>query len=275
LLSTIRGNRIGDIIVSGIEGIKGRELTIVPWDAGKAASLGGTNAAAVADNEKDAAPNGVSGDLVGESGWYRGHGDNPKTVQDERYDRMPSGEKGTGKGSSVHIYFSPDKSAMHGKPSWEADEVLLHEMVHALRKMQGKSNPIPTENTLQKYDNEEEFLAIVVTNVYMSVNNKTRLAADHQTLNVLDSSLSTSFGFLENRDNLRLMNIYKLLWQPTFWLLHTVPAIFNPFRELTLRLDTPFSAFRQAFDSGRRDSQSPSQTKPIYPLPLPGTRWPL
>jgi hypothetical protein len=125
------------------------------------------------------------------------------------------------------------------------DEVLLHEMVHALRQMQGKSNPIPTEDTLRKYDNEEEFLAIVVSSVYMSAHNKTQLRADHWGFKALDRALNTSAGFLTDAGNFKLMDIYKLVWQPSFWLLRTVPATFNPFRELTLRLnyltnDQPF-----------------------------------
>jgi hypothetical protein len=241
VLATIRRNPVGDIIASSIENIKNRNITIVPWDAGKAAVYGECNATAHADNIRDAAPEGASGLLVGDSGWYAGHDDNRMTLADERYDRMPYGLKGTGDGSDVHINFTPDTRGRGGCGGGFygslPDEVLLHEMVHALRHMQGKSNPIPTEDALRKYDNEEEFLAIVVSNVYMSAKNKTQLRADHWGFKALDSALTTSAGFLADPGNFKLMNIYKLVWQPTFWLLHTVPATFNPFRELTLRLN--------------------------------------
>ena len=41
-------------------------------------------------------------------------------------------------------------------------------LIDALRYMQGKSNAIPTEDSALGYDTEEEFLAIVAANVYMS-----------------------------------------------------------------------------------------------------------
>ena len=241
VLATIRKNPVGEIIAHSIENIDGRDLTIVPWDAGKAAVYGDCNAAAHPDNFRDAAPKGISGTLTGDSAWYAGHDDNPRTRDDERYDRMPYSVKGTGEGSDVHLYFTPDTRGRSGCGGGFygslPDEVLLHEMVHALRQMQGRSNPVPTEDALRNYDNEEEFLAIVVANVYMSANNKTQLRAGHNGFKPLDSALSTSAGFLTEPGNLRLMNIYKLVWQPTFWHLHTVPASFNPFRELTMRLN--------------------------------------
>ena len=62
---------------------------------------------------------------------------------------VPPGMVGTGKGSDVTIYFTPDtrqKSGCNtGTYGSQPDEVLFHEMVHALRYMQGKSNAIPTE----------------------------------------------------------------------------------------------------------------------------------
>ena len=218
------------------------DLTIVPYDVGKAAVYGTCNASAHADNPRDAAPEGISGNLAGESAWYAGKEDNPMTPDDTRYTRMPNGVKGTGDGSDVHLYFTPDTRGRRGCGGGFygslPDEVLLHEMVHALRHMQGKTNQIPTEGNLRGYDNEEEFLAIVVANVYMSANGKSQLRADHSGFKALDSSLSTSAGFLADPGNFKLMNIYKLVWQPTFWPLHTAAsATFNPFRELTLRLN--------------------------------------
>ena len=82
-------------------------------------------------------------------------------------------------------------------------------------------------------------LAIVVTNVYMSANNKLQLRADHFAYSPLKAPLDTSAGFLADPENWKMMNIYKLTWQPLFWLLSKqVPdAKFNPFRELTDRLE--------------------------------------
>jgi hypothetical protein len=239
VLAKVRSNLVGGIIASSIEGIEDRDLTIVPFDAGDRATKGACNASARRDSVVDALPKGLSGTGFGKSAAYAGHTED-SSGRDLRYDRIPNGVRGTGKGSDSHIHFSPE-TAGHSCPAGAgslADETLFHEMVHALRQMQGKSNPIPTESSLVRYDNEEEYLAIVVTNVYMSANNKTQLRADHYSYAALDPSLSTSSGFLANPDNWDLMNIYKLVWQPTFWLLATVAtARFNPFRELTLRLN--------------------------------------
>lgn len=235
LLTTIKKNPVGGIIVGSIEGLSS-SLTIVPYHGGKAAIYGDCNAATIPDSAEDSAPVGIRGDLPGESGWYKGDPDDPRTARDERDNRMPPGKKGTGAGSSVQIFFSPDKSGSCGGGRYGSlpDEVLFHEMVHALRMMQGKSNHIPTQDNLRRYDNEEEFLAIVVANVYMSANNKKELRADHWGHSQLKAPLDTSAGFLTDAGNLKLMNIYKLIWQPTFFFLgqHVLNLRFNPFRAM-------------------------------------------
>ena len=241
VIETIRKNEVGRVIVDGIEGTN-KDLRIVPFSRGDAAVHGECNAMAHPDSARDSAPKGISGP----TGWYAGDSDNPRTSpEDERYNpQRPWNLKGTGAGSDVHIYFSPasgsgTSACSSGVYGTLPDEFLLHEMVHALRDMQGKSNQIPTEGTARKYDNEEEFLAIVVTNVYMSANNKTQLRADHSGHRQLQPPLNTSSGFLKDAYNYKLMNIYNLIWKPQFWLLSIVPisAKFNPFRELTLQLN--------------------------------------
>jgi hypothetical protein len=103
---------------------------------------------------------------------------------------------------------------------------------------QGKFNPIPTDDNIRKYDSEEEFLAVVTTNVYMSANAKMEFRADHTGNKRLEPPLNTSEGFLvsgksaNQKGNLELMKIYNLVWQPTFSSLAVIPATFNPFRAL-------------------------------------------
>jgi hypothetical protein len=50
---------------------------------------------------------------------------------------------------------------------WRPDEILLHEMVHAARYLGGdfKKTPIPG---MPEYENEEEYFAILVTNIYIA-----------------------------------------------------------------------------------------------------------
>src|SRR5262249_15888945 len=118
-----------------------------------------------------------------------------------------------------------------------ADEVLFHEMIHALRSIQGVRNDVPTEDTVRDYDTEEEFLAIVATNVYISAKGGLKLRADHHGHLPLKPPLDTSAGFLTDPNNLKLLKLYRLTWAPTFLALANVlTAKFNPFRELNKSL---------------------------------------
>jgi hypothetical protein len=63
---------------------------------------------------------------------------------------------GTGVGSSADIFFSPNRTKT-------PDETMLHEMVHASRMVRGVAYDMPVN---EGYGNLEEFLAVVVTNMY-------------------------------------------------------------------------------------------------------------
>jgi hypothetical protein len=67
------------------------------------------------------------------------------------------------------MVFSPQEQNLEG-PGSEPDEVLFHEMVHASRMMHGVSYSIPVN---QGYTDEEEYLGVVLTNVYLSEKRKT------------------------------------------------------------------------------------------------------
>jgi hypothetical protein len=67
-------------------------------------------------------------------------------------------------------------------------------LVHALREMCGEFNQIPTEN--KDWDNEEEYFAILVTNIYLSERGKKYLGSNHHDFAPLSPSLSTSEKFL-------------------------------------------------------------------------------
>src|SRR5262249_561432 len=141
VLDEIAGNYLGPVILGGIIATK-KDVVIVPYDAGKAANSGHCNAIASADNARDSAPEGVKG---GEkyAGWFVGKMDNRNTPdKDERYLQHEWKDgTGTGKGSTVHIYFTPGASGGSscggdGVYGSLEDEVLFHEMVHALRMTQ-------------------------------------------------------------------------------------------------------------------------------------------
>jgi hypothetical protein len=68
---------------------------------------------------------------------------------------------GTGVGSSANIFFT----ASRHKGKNAAEETLLHELLHASRKVRGVTYRMPVSGG---YGNIEEFLAVTVTNMYRS-----------------------------------------------------------------------------------------------------------
>jgi hypothetical protein len=233
-------NPVGSLLLSAIRASP-KDLMLVPM-----ASYGGkgeTQCRAI-EEPKDklkAAPKGMGGkdrtDL--REKLYSGRQDDPDTDDDERYTTLGPDKVAEGGGSDATVYFTPSewggaKSPCSRPGSTPADEVLFHEMVHALRDMQGLSNPVPTVNT--SYLNEEEFLAIVVANVYVSAKGGTKFRANHFDESILWSPLNTSKGFVEDENNRKILDYYSSMWQPTFGqLANLTQPKFNPFREVIAR----------------------------------------
>ena len=238
-------NTVGSLLLSAIRA-SSKDLIILPM----ASYLGqGAKQCRAIEEPKDklkSAPKGIGGkDRTDRRDiWYVGRQDDSKTDDyDERYTPHGPDEVAEGGGSDAEVYFTPSEwgggqSACSGPgTSWPADQVLFHELVHALRDMQGLSNPVPTVNT--SYLNEEEFLAIVVEGVYVSAKGGTKFRANHFDDSVLWSPLDTSKGFVDykdNGDNGEILNYYYSMWQPFFGqLANLTQPKFNPFREVMLR----------------------------------------
>jgi hypothetical protein len=88
---------------------------------------------------------------------------------------------GTGKGTSSKIVFSPGPFAKTGTCSVDgagrdADEILFHEMCHAMRYAVGQRNAC--FETPLGYRDYEEFVAVLLTNVYSSETGR-MLRKDH------------------------------------------------------------------------------------------------
>jgi Effector protein len=93
---------------------------------------------------------------------------------------------GDGRGTDCTVEFNPDlySGTVSAEPGDAADEVLYHELVHAARAVNGKMDHIPMN---KHYTNAEEFLAIMLTNIYMSEKGQTKLRGGHQGyINILD-----------------------------------------------------------------------------------------
>src|SRR5262249_28407702 len=148
------------------------QVTMVPMGASSALASAGP------DTPEAAAPSGVTP--------YRGLRDDPATAKDERYEK--AGFTGTGKGSSAHIEFDPKAT--------DAEKTIVHELLHSLREMRGQLNQAPTETVLFQYENEEEFYAMLIGNIFLSEKGRDDLRASHIVYQELSVDLKTSAGFL-------------------------------------------------------------------------------
>lgn len=108
------------------------------------------------------------------------------------------------------VMYSPDTFSLHGACSatkteanrglyW--DEILFHELVHVFRNVSNKWNTPPLGFGLHRYTNNEEFIAVLVTNIYISDSSnkiKSGLRADHQTFNPLSTDFDEPFEFFSS-----------------------------------------------------------------------------
>jgi hypothetical protein len=121
-------------------------------------------------------------------------------------------------------------------PGMLPDEVLLHELVHMQRKVSGISKAVSLKGTsLNDFENEEEFFAIAVQNLYISESGRaagagpgqTRLRADHARGALSDDR---SFAQFVNPDYIRLIAKYCKQHPKLSSGLAYSDAPFNPFR---------------------------------------------
>lgn len=153
--------------------------------------------------------------------------------------------KGDGTGSDTIVSFTPDMwvtsdvtaafgAANAAGPGVKKDEILLHEMVHGMRQMKGTSRCAATPDN-PGLDTIEEFMAIVISNMYRSELNFSDLRADHRGFLALPADLTDPQKFID-KDKDKPTSNYKRLMQlkgehPELCNdLKKVPAAFNPFK---------------------------------------------
>ncbi|MEJ1157397.1 M91 family zinc metallopeptidase [Prosthecomicrobium sp. N25] len=113
---------------------------------------------------------------------------------------VKNGFTGTGVGSDATVRISTFMWGEHGTsgkkhPGSTADEVLFHELVHAYRYMDGAGD---RRKVTAGYQNEEEFMAVVVTNIYLSEKKQLILRGDHGH----GARSMSSSQFLDNVQNI-------------------------------------------------------------------------
>jgi hypothetical protein len=173
-----------------------------------------------------------------EKGWVQG---------DPVLDKNGRRTRGTGVGSDVQIEFiTPDLArlvnsnpAIAVKSKWTAeneqysvaaaDEILVHELIHAIRDMAGLSvcRRVPRQ---PHYGTIEEFFAIVVTNVYRSESGRHGVRnSNHGKFEAMYCSGEQFLKLEFNRRHLRqLRRQHPLLVAD----LRRIEVYFNPFRHM-------------------------------------------
>jgi hypothetical protein len=136
---------------------------------------------------------------------------------------------------SPHIFF-PHSGCLSSDPTknngFQPDEILFHELVHALRRVSSKRLRTDTTGGLIQYDSNEEFYAILATNIYVSDptnRKKSGLREDHRDGAGLPSGLAGSFDFFKSSQNAFTLVKQFSVDNPGFTkALAAVPASFNP-----------------------------------------------
>jgi hypothetical protein len=120
--------------------------------------------------------------------------------------------KGTGTGADVTVDYTPSMWGPGSKtrgPASDPDEVLLHELIHASRQVKGVSRRREVDGG---YDNEEEFIAIMIDNIYLSEKGRTRLRGTHQSnAKGNHDTLVYPEGFLDNKQGLSGLPPYRII----------------------------------------------------------------
>jgi hypothetical protein len=84
--------------------------------------------------------------------------------------------KDGGGGSGSTIFYSPEESKRIRGAGNDPDEVLFHELCHSLRNLTGLAR---CEAVGERFDDIEEFWAILITNIYRSECGRSGLRGDH------------------------------------------------------------------------------------------------
>lgn len=161
--------------------------------------------------------------------------------------RVGATRDGKGYGAKVsfspHLY-QPSCSCAFKSPNnaaGAANEILFHELVHAFRVVSGKLrqdpatgqwNMIPATGGLRRFDVNEEFYAIVLTNIFITDptnRRRTSQRRDHADHSPQDPDFETSLGFFETSTNtFDLIQKFCTDHRGLAPALAKVPATFNP-----------------------------------------------
>ena len=144
-------------------------------------------------------------------------------------------------GIGTEIAFSPktwgaaDPFGCAHQPGSQPDDVLIHELIHAGRRLGGDMKQVPLTGSLADYDSEEEFFAVMVTNIDISEAGRqgsafnTNLVANHGVA-PLNAPLNISEVFMLQPGIWNLVDKYCTQHPNIVPMIAQSPAQFNPVR---------------------------------------------
>ena len=132
--------------------------------------------------------------------------------------------------NELQILYNPGAWPPGGssRPGTAPDEVLLHELLHAYRMMNGSFSYESCDSAPFFYDIFDEFFAILLTNIHRAARQRKGLRKDHHSNNDLYPELSTSRSFL------------LVLGKHTSWVRRVVTEEFGYCND-AIRKDRPFN----------------------------------
>lgn len=144
---------------------------------------------------------------------------------------------------NVHIGFTPDEACFLDaktkdfRPGGSPAEGLFHELVHTFRfvsekgsNRKGPSIPSTPLKKYPEYDTEEDFFAVLITNIFSSETGRP-LRAGHDDNEALPAHLATNIGFLAVEAYARLVGQFCSEHKDVSAQLAAVPSDFNPIAE--------------------------------------------
>jgi len=194
LLEGIRSTWTGWSVLSTIAKLTSKKMVIKPWKKIDKNTLSfEQNATAGPANMVDATP---------QDKMLLACADDPST--NSRANQPLTGTngdvyRGTGQGSNTEVRFTsemwPGGGSSTAGPGAEGSEILFHEMVHGLRQMRGVMQCASTTMN-RNFDTREEFMAILVSNMYRSELHRNGLRADHHGFQPLPVAMQDASAFL-------------------------------------------------------------------------------
>jgi hypothetical protein len=161
------------------------------------------------------------------------------------FEEEPDPTVGKGTGSNSRVRFTPGMytGSELRKPGNGPDEVLFHELVHSSRAFRGVEDPKYVDHD---YDNQEELLAITITNIYLSEKGQQVLVGDHGTKPLQGVERDNWLNNRQHIDSLspkELMKNFKMSQKEFYKALADlpIPPRWNPVRdhyEFSRRHDT-------------------------------------